>query len=339
MASIIPVGDSWRATVRKKGHKQQSKSFTTKGKAATWAKSLEASIEAGTPQFSSDYTVSNLIDEYRKRREVSRPILHGSNTEYMLRHLDQGLGQYTATKMTVDDISKWVSTRLKNGGGKLALGMELILLKTVFKLSSAFLNITLPNTVGNALILLVSMGDIRVSSTARERRLEGDEGARLHEVLSQQMQDVVLIARILGFRRGEILALKWADLDRQNKMLWVRNRKDPKQKQGNDFNIPLVLGSYEVIVRQPQVSEKIFPNLIPENVSDLFLKACRELGIEDLHFHDLRHEAISCLFEAGLEIQEVALISGHKDWRNLRRYTNLKPASLHDKLDTLMEAV
>lgn len=52
-------------------------------------------------------------------------------------------------------------------------------------------------------------------------------------------------------------------------------------------------------------------------------------GLVDLRWHDLRHEAICRLFEAGYEIQEVALVSGHRDWNMLRRYTHLKPESLH----------
>lgn len=53
------------------------------------------------------------------------------------------------------------------------------------------------------------------------------------------------------------------------------------------------------------------------------------MKIEDLRFHDLRHEGTSRLFEAGLSIERVALVTGHKDWRMLRRYTNLKPEDLH----------
>jgi len=57
---------------------------------------------------------------------------------------------------------------------------------------------------------------------------------------------------------------------------------------------------------------------------------CRELKIEDLHFHDLRHEGTSRLFEAGFSIEQVSLVTGHKDWKMLRRYTHLKPEALHN---------
>ena len=65
-------------------------------------------------------------------------------------------------------------------------------------------------------------------------------------------------------------------------------------------------------------------------MSNVFTRACQALRIDDLHFHDLRHEGTSRLFEAGFRIEQVSLVTGHKDWKMLRRYTHLKPESLHD---------
>jgi site-specific recombinase XerD len=64
-------------------------------------------------------------------------------------------------------------------------------------------------------------------------------------------------------------------------------------------------------------------------LSKYFTEACRELSIPDLHLHDLRHEGTSRMFEDGYEIQQVALVTGHKKWENLKRYTQLKPEDLH----------
>ena len=70
----------------------------------------------------------------------------------------------------------------------------------------------------------------------------------------------------------------------------------------------------------------------PRGLSGEFLKLCRRTGIDDLHFHDLRHEAISRFFEMGFSIPEVALISGHKDYRMLARYTHLRAEDLVERL-------
>jgi integrase len=60
-----------------------------------------------------------------------------------------------------------------------------------------------------------------------------------------------------------------------------------------------------------------------------FRRACKELKIEDLHFHDLRHEGTSRLFEAGFGIEQVSVVTGHKDWKMLKRYTHLTAEHLH----------
>jgi integrase len=64
------------------------------------------------------------------------------------------------------------------------------------------------------------------------------------------------------------------------------------------------------------------------SVSDAFAKLTKRLEINNLRFHDLRHEAVSRLFERGFSIEQVALVSGHKDWKQLKRYTNLKATDL-----------
>ncbi len=89
--------------------------------------------------------------------------------------------------------------------------------------------------------------------------------------------------------------------------------------------------AWEILLQQRIITRgqgRIFPHH-HKSISTAFTRACDELKIDDLHFHDLRHEGTSRLFEAGLSIEKVALVTGHKDWRMLQRYTNLKPEDLH----------
>lgn len=65
----------------------------------------------------------------------------------------------------------------------------------------------------------------------------------------------------------------------------------------------------------------------------MFHEACVDLEIVDLHFHDLRHHGISLMFEHGYDIHQVSIVSGHKNWAHLKRYTQIKPQTLH-RLDT-----
>ena len=82
-----------------------------------------------------------------------------------------------------------------------------------------------------------------------------------------------------------------------------------------------------IIQRQPRVSPRIFPYKA-RTIGTYFTRAVAAAGIDDLHLHDLRHEAISRLFAAGFRIEQVALVSGHRDWQMLKRYTHIQAADL-----------
>ena len=73
----------------------------------------------------------------------------------------------------------------------------------------------------------------------------------------------------------------------------------------------------------PRTAPQIFPYSTVA-ISAAFTRACKMLGIEDLHFHDLRHEGVSRLFEMGKTIPQVASVSGHRSWTSLKRYSHLR---------------
>lgn len=145
------------------------------------------------------------------------------------------------------------------------------------------------------------------------------------------MQDVVRFAIATGMRRGEICRIRWADVDHERRLVLVRDRKHPTKKEGNHHLVPLIdrsgFDAWAILNRQPKIDDRIFP-LGLEGVSDAFTDACVAAGVEDLHLHDMRHECTSRLFESGMSIDQVAIVTGHADWRNLKRYANLKPESL-----------
>jgi integrase len=119
------------------------------------------------------------------------------------------------------------------------------------------------------------------------------------------------------------------DFDR--KTVLIRQRKDPKRKASNDQIVPLVGDALPMIQKQigNRKNGRIFP-YNPRSVSAAFTRSCKSLGIEDLTFHDSRHAATVQLFRMGLDIPRVAMITGHKSWENLRRYTNLTAEDVHN---------
>jgi integrase len=145
--------------------------------------------------------------------------------------------------------------------------------------------------------------------------------------------DLIDFAVTTCMRREEIFNAKWSDVNRVKgvPMLMIRNRKHPKEKMGNDQNIPLLGDALAIINRQPKNEydpERIFP-YIDTSFGNAFLNLCRRAKIENLHYHDLRHEGVSRLFEQGFTIPEVCLVSGHTSWECLKVYTNLAGSDMH----------
>lgn len=329
MASVIKTAEgSYRAFIRRTGVKGLSKTFKTKAEAERWARQAEVAIEAGTVVKSAKgTTVGDAIDAYIKLRdEGARPIAPQSNEVYMLRWLERGLGDEVIAAIKPQRLASYCTRRGKDGAGPYTIGMEISKLGTVLKYSSMAIGETFPDLVGQARPLLTHLGLIG-PGTERDRRPTPDELAAVRAAAPALLRDIIDFAIATCMRRGEIVRMRWSDVDVGARMLTILDRKDPRKKSGNDERIPLLGDALAIIQRQPQSDERVFP-VIPEWVSDNFLLACRIAKVEDLVFHDLRHEGISRLFEAGWQIPQVALVSGHKKWEMLKRYTQLKPESL-----------
>ena len=166
----------------------------------------------------------------------------------------------------------------------------------------------------------------------RDRRLEAGELEKLLAACHSPnpwFRPVVLFAIETGMRRGEILSLCW-----ENVHLGKRYVHLPDTKNGDSRDVPLSPQALELLRDLPRNirgDQAVFP-LHFEALKSSWRRACSRAGISDLRFHDLRHEATSRFFEKGLNVMEVAAITGHKDLRMLQRYTHLRAEDLARKL-------
>jgi integrase len=143
------------------------------------------------------------------------------------------------------------------------------------------------------------------------------------------MPDIIDFAVVTAMRAGEITRIRWDHLDGPS--ILIEDRKHPTEKDGNDQRVPLLPAALQIIERQTSPrTGPIFP-FREHSVGTVFARATEALGIPDLRFHDLRHEGISRLFEAGYSLPEVALFSGHRSWTMLARYTHLNPREVARK--------
>ncbi|MDX8353245.1 site-specific integrase [Cognatiyoonia sp. IB215182] len=232
--------------------------------------------------------------------------------------------------------------RAEQGTGPVTLGIDIGVIKMIITLAAAVHGLDIsPEPVDLALVALKRLGLIG-KGTERDRRPTTDELNRLfrcfdgNERLTLPVTRVVKFAVATAMRLDEICRVEWADLDLDRRMLLIRDRKDPRNKTGNDQRIPLFAATgfdaWTLVKAQAKemghAKGRIFP-YYSRSVGTAFRRACKDVGVKDLHFHDLRHEGTSRLFEAGFAIEQVSLVTGHKDWKMLHRYTHIRPEALH----------
>ena len=154
----------------------------------------------------------------------------------------------------------------------------------------------------------------------RDRRVSAYDIDKLMHALRETkvtyLKPLILIALETGLRQGELIKLLWKDVDLDSRLLKVRDTKN-----GEDRVIPLSNKSLSILQSLPRLRESVF-NASHSSLQNAWKRLIKRSGLIDLHFHDLRHEAISRFIERGLTIPEAASISGHKAQSMLLRYAH-----------------
>jgi integrase len=344
----LPSG-RWRAQVRR-NKKYVSRTFLRNADATTWAMETELAIDKGL----SIATVgSGAIKSFgqvialhvQDMQDVGKTIRRSKRA--VLESLKRELGATLLKNLNRTALIDYGKRRAKAGAGPATLAIDFSFIGTLLTDAAAVHGVDVPlEAVKLARIALTRLGLIG-KSQERDRRPTQEELDRLIDYFDGKERQYTPMSRIIRFavatamRIEEICSVTWAELDVTNKLVTVRDRKDPRHKDGNHQKVPLLsltgYDAWECMVEQAVITHRkgrIFPHH-HKSVGTAFHRACLDLGIEDLHFHDLRHEAASRLFEAGLTIERVALVTGHKDWKMLKRYTNLKPQTLHNHKGSL----
>jgi integrase len=339
---------SWRAQVRRKG-KYVNETFLRRKDAEEWALDIERKIdrqEPATTRRSRDAKLfGDLVALHRHDLEEVGKNIGRSKTSSLI-FLDQRLGCLRLSELDRERLIKFGKERALEGAGPVTVGIDLGYIKTILSHAAAVHGVVVSTEpIDLARIALGRLGLVG-QGNERDRRPTQNELDRIIAAFGANERQQIPVGRIIRFavatamRQDEISRIEWRDFDAEGRMLLIRDRKDPRKKKGNDQRIPLLnVSGYDacgIIEEQGQSSNSREGRIFPYNgrsVGTAFRRQCRELKIDDLHFHDLRHEGTSRLFEAGFSIEQVALVTGHKDWKMLRRYTHLKPESLHSMFE------
>jgi integrase len=339
----LPSG-SWRAIIRRKG-RYISETFKLREDARRWATAQESAIDRGAAPkktyVANKTSLAHLIDLHISDfKDAAKPI--GRTKLEALLHLRRTIGHKRYADLDRKFIIDFGRERARGGAGPVTIGMDIGWIKLVLAHASAVHEIeTRIEPIEMGRLALKHLGLIG-KSQERDRRPTEEELERIFKAFDKNPWQKNPMTRIIQFaigtamRQDEICRITWNDLDTRARTIIIRDRKDPRDKRGNDQRIPLVnITGYDplaLIEEQRAIRTNFDDRIFPYTsiaISAAFTRTVAKLKIDDLHFHDMRHEATSRLFEAGLQIEQVALITGHKDWKMLRRYTHIKAKSVH----------
>jgi len=332
---------SWKAVIRKAGWPTKSKTFRVKRDAVDWARRTEDQMVRGVfidRASSHRQKLSAVLDRYLSEVTPTKKPSTAVREMRRAKILKEHLGDYSLTALTPELIGQYRDKRIRLGKSASSVRLELALLSHLFTTAIREWRLGL---ISNP----VSMVRKPAPAPGRNRRLKPKEEKRLLRACDAQSNPmlgwIVRLAIYTAMRQGEI-----ESLTRDQVSLKSRVVKLTETKNGSARTVPLSKDAAEVLKEalnhpvRPIDTALIFfgepgknGKRKPYTFKPAWFKALRSAKIKGLRFHDLRHEAVSRLVEAGLNDQEVAAISGHKSMQMLKRYTHLRAEDLVDKLD------
>lgn len=327
MASIRKRDGRWRVQVRKRGYKPQFRSFERKADAVAWARQLESEMDRGVFVSRAEAertTLGELFDRYQS--EITPAKASARRERQRLKQLRGEFGHRYVGQLRSQEIASYRDRRLASGLAGGTVAKELATLSHVIDTGRREWGIHVPENP----VKLVKRPRI---APGRDRRLlPGEEALLLAACEASRSTGVPILVRLAietAMRLGELLALEWKHID-----LTRRTAHLPHTKNGHARTVPLSPAAVALLESWPRsLTGRVFPQWTrPDSVENVWRRAVARAGLEDLRFHDLRHEATSRLFERGLNPMQVAAITGHRTLQMLKRYTHLRAENLAELL-------
>lgn len=329
MATIRQRKGKWQVQIRHQGLSAQTRTFHQRADAVRWSKQTEVEMDRhGLAPDRSILRKLTLGDLLRRFRDEVCPHRRGGAVDRVIltAFLRSELADRRLEAVTAEGFATYRDQRLRSVRPA-TLNRELGLIQRVLEVARREWSIPLADNP----VKRISKPKV---NNARDRRLRPGEWERLLVASGDSrnpfLMPLVQLALATGMRRGELLNARWRDANWTASTLHI-----PQTKNGDPRTIPLSGEAKRVLASLGLAwasGDRIIP-ISAEAAKRVWQRLATRAGIDNLHFHDLRHEAISRFFEQGLTVPEVALISGHKDPRMLFRYTHLKAEEVAKKLN------
>lgn len=332
----------WQAIIRRTDLKA-SRSFERLVDAKSWARALERDADmAGTQPGKMAGTLGEVIKRYE--REMWPTKKWGESKAHELVVLNRDLGSRLLADLTQATVINYVRGLSISPGG---VSARLSYLREVLKTARDLWSMRMPVGELDAAIAVARRQKLAGRSLVRTRRPTEKELAAIVAHAEQRqgatidLAPIVRILSVLPLRIGELLGIGWDDLDEKRRTAVLRGRKHPdsRVKESSVDVVPLIefggLDTFAAIAGRPAYLPSPFPYKA-SSVTTAFAMAALRCQIVDLHLHDLRAHATSKLLEAGMPIPQVALITGHRNWKTLaKHYARIEPASVHETVKRL----
>ncbi|MFC4518827.1 site-specific integrase [Cupriavidus pinatubonensis] len=347
MASIWKRGDYWRVAIRRRGFPPQARTFDTKVEAEAWAREAEAEMDRGAFVDRREAERNTLGDLLLRYSEEVSPDKKGGEQEILrIRKLrSDPIAQFKISALTGKVLASYRDRRLKGDGKRQpvtgsTVNRELTLLSHVLNVAAKEWGVHLP-------VNPVSAIRRPRESRGRTRRLSPTEEARLLSELAASPRSehgyydkggsrnasilpMTILALETAMRRGELLSIRWSDVFLEDRFLRLHDSKN-----GEPRDVPLSTRAVNTLTPLAKLassgSERVFPTTA-DAVKKAFTRACERAGIENLRFHDLRHEGTSRIAERLDNVLELSAITGHKTLQMLKRYYHPRAKDLALKL-------
>jgi integrase len=329
MATLRKRGKRWHVQVRRKGRPSVTRSFLLRSDALAWAREQELGADRqGIPTAHRGLRGMTVADVVGRYRDEVVPRKRGADRETLVLNafLRHSLARVALSDVTTGMVSAYCTERLQRVKPS-TLNRELDILRHAVAVARRNWDVPLAHNAF-AEVTRPKIG------APRERRLHSDEQERLQAACVQcrnpYVHFLVQLALETAMRRGEMLNMRWRDVSFERRTLHI-----PVTKNDRARTIPLSSRALTLLRTLSDSrtlgTDRILP--ITENAAKMAWKRiAKRARLENLRVHDLRHEAISRFFEKGLNVPEVALISGHRDPRMLFRYTHPRAEDVAAKL-------
>lgn len=338
MASITRRNGSYRVRIYRKNQNSICKSFTNESDALHWLKVTKAQLELGLyqePVIQSKAPMTSFRDaaiHYMKTHSIHKKIVRSET--YRLQILIKRWGE-----LPIEKVDKLAVLTLRDDLLKLGRSGETInhyfnTISKLFQMLEGDWDIVLPNPMKGIKRMPKPFGRMKRVTPKMEEHL-------LTSCLKLSMpllSSIIQFAIQTGMRRGELMGLKWADINLPNRRAYFHISKNGEPRQ-----VPLTQKAIAVLQSlDMQNGDQVFPmslNVLRnqyDRAKAYSKEHWHEPGInpfDDLRFHDLRHEALSRLSDAGLNVIELSSLSGHKTLSQLARYTHPSHEAIFNKLD------